>query len=164
MDGAVLPGVVHGILIFALLALVLGWAAGSRRTTRRLLTSLPVAGLLLAAAFFPLAGVLGYLGSLLATWTGMWLALAVLERWARGEGAALSASLARGLLAAIGSGLAFWAVSGMWTDPAFAGGLGLRLFYWTFAFLPGFLALLMGRGPSPTAEESSPGDNARRRG
>jgi hypothetical protein len=52
-------------------------------------------------------------------------------------------ALVRGALAAVGSGMAFWAVSGMWTDPAFAGGFVVRFVYWTFAFIPGFAALLV---------------------
>lgn len=142
-DGAVLPGVVHGILVFLLLALVLGWAAESRQVTWRLVRWLPLAGLLLAAAFYPLAHLLGYLGALLATWFGMWVTLAFLQRWARDGVETVATTLVRGLVAATSSGLAFWAVSGMWTDPAFSGGFGLRLSYWTFAFLPGFLALIL---------------------
>ena len=76
----------------------------------------------------------------------MWLALALLIRRAQGgEGSAGQAAL-RGIAAAILSGLTFWAVSGMWTHPAHETGYGLRLLYWTVAFLPGLLALLSG-GP-----------------
>lgn len=134
------------MLFFVALALVLGWAANNRLVTTRLLTTLPPTGLVLAAAFYPLARVIGYLGALLVTWTGMWLALALLQRRARGgEGSAREAVL-RGTAAALGSGLAFWAVSGMWTRPAHETGYGLRFAYWTVAFLPGMLALLS-KGP-----------------
>ncbi len=145
-DGAVLPGVIHGVLIFALLAVVLGRIAATAGATRRLLATLPIAGLALAAAFYPLARATGYLAALLVTWIGMWLALALLLRWARRDGEALSRALARGLFAALGSGLAFWAVSGMWTDPAAHSSYLLRLVYWTFAFAPGFAALLLFSG------------------
>ncbi len=141
-DGAVLPGVIHGVLVFLILALILGLAAKSRTALRRLLLSLPIAGLLLAAAFYPLAHVLGYLGALLATWIAMWLTLALLQRWARDHTEAVQRALLRGLVAAVASGLAFWAVSGIWTDPTIQTSYLLRVVYWTFAFFPGFLALL----------------------
>ncbi len=147
-DGAVLPGVVHGVVFFAALAFALGGAARSREAMRRLLWTLPVAGLLLAAAFYPLAYAVGYLGALLVTWTLMWLALALLQRWARGGEESARRAVTRGLIAAVGSGLAFWAVSGMWTRPAGETGYPLRLVYWTFAFLPGLLALFLGRRPA----------------
>lgn len=145
-DGAVGPGVVHGVVIFLILAVVLGWASGVSGTTRRLLMTLPLAGLLIAAAFYPLALVFEYLGGLLVTWVAMWLALATLFRWARGGGEGLGRALARGGLAASLSGLAFWAISGIWTDPSPEPvSYALRAGYWTFAFFPGFAALLVGQ-------------------
>lgn len=150
-DGAVVPGIVHGVLFFVLLALVLGGSAGSGRATRRLLVTLPLAGLVLAAAFYPLAYAIGYLGALLATWVGMWLALAFLQRWAGWSGEPAGRALLRGLLAAASSGAAFWMVSGMWTAPAAETGYALRLVFWTFAFLPGMAALLVARGSGETA-------------
>ena len=148
-DGAVVPGVIHGVLFFAALAVALGWAVGEPRAIGRLLRTLPLAGLVLAAAFYPLATVAGYLGALLLTWTGMWLALALLLRRALGSVRTARAALVRGLLAAVGSGVAFWAVSGMWTRPAVETGYTLRLLYWTLALLPGLAALLLARRPSP---------------
>jgi hypothetical protein len=51
-------------------------------------------------------------------------------------------AIGRGLLAAIVSGLAFYAISGIWTRPPREGPNYLYNFgAWTFAFLPGFLAL-----------------------
>ena len=40
-------------------------------------------------------------------------------------------------------GLAFWAVSGMWTAPERHESYALRFIYWSLAFLPGFAALLI---------------------
>ena len=141
-DGAVVPGILHGLVIFAVLALVLGWAAGSRRTSSRLLGSLPPAGLLIAAAFYPIAGLTGYLTALLISWIAMWLALALLQGWARGGGETVARAIARGLLSAVASGLAFWSISRIWTDPGAAPSYALRLLHWTWAFLPGFAVLL----------------------
>lgn len=145
-DGAVLPGVVHGVLVFLLVAGILGWAAGSARALGRLVLTLPPAGLALAAAFYPLASALGYLGALLATWVAMWLILALIQRWARSAGETVAVALARGLLAALTSGVAFWLVSGMWTRPDLDIGYPLRFAAWTLAFLPGFAALLLPLG------------------
>ena len=142
-DGSIVAGVVHGAVIFLVLAAVLAWAAGSRRAALRLLPSLPVVGVLLAAVFYPLAWTIGYLGALIVTWVVMWLALAALQRWARGDGQPFGRTALRGLLAAIGSGLAFWAISGIWTDPSSSPSYLWRFACWTFAFLPGFLALLL---------------------
>lgn len=142
-DGAVLPGVAHGVVIFLLLAAVLSWCAGTRRAWRRLTLSLPGVGLLIAAAFYPIALVVGYLPALLVTWIAMWLCLALLQRWARDSDEGFRRAIVRAGLAAIGSGLAFWMISGIWTDPARADtGLLVRFFLWSFAFLPGFSALL----------------------
>ena len=99
--------------------------------------------MLLAAVFYPLAGAIGYLGALIVTWVAMWLALAALQRWARGASESLGLTALRGLLAALGSGLAFWAISGIWTNPAANPSYLWRFACWTFAFLPGFLGLLL---------------------
>ena len=140
-DGAVVPGVAHGALFFLIVAAVLARAAGTRLAARRLLPTLPLAGLVIAASFYPIAKRVGYLAALLATWTMMWLTLALLQRWARADGESLGTTLSRALLAALASGLAFWAVSGLWTDPSLEAGYPIRLLYWTFAFLPGHLSM-----------------------
>lgn len=144
-DGAVVPGIVHGVLIFALLALALGAFSGRRRALPRLMAALPALGLLIAAAFYPLAYLVGYLGALLATWVAMWMGLALAQRWAVARGESLRRAAVRGGLAAIGSGLAFWSISGIWTDPSPEPDYWLRWVQWAYAFLPGFLALLLGR-------------------
>jgi hypothetical protein len=54
----------------------------------------------------------------------------------------------RGVVAAILSGLAFYAISGIWTRPSPEGPNYVRNFLsWTFAFFPGFAALFMVRLP-----------------
>jgi len=144
-DGAVIPGVVHGLLIFLLLAVVLGLAAGEKLALRRLLFTLPLSGLVIAASFYPIAMVVGYIGGLLVTWAAMWLTLALLQRWSRSRTEPLGRSLARAGAAMILSGLAFWAISGIWTGAAQQPvNYIVRAGYWAFAFLPGFLALLVG--------------------
>ena len=156
-DGAVLPGVLHGVVIFAALAFVLAASAGTRRAWRVLLPSLPLAGLVIAAAFYPIAMAVGYLNGLLVTWVAMWLSLALLQRIARDRSEQASRSLLRGGLAAVGSGLAFWAVSGMWTQPSPTINYAWHFLCWTFAFLPGFCALLIGWSANETDGPSDSG-------
>ena len=148
-DGAVVPGVVHGDVIFLILAAVLAWNIGTWRAAWRLLPVLPGVGIVLAAVFYPAAAVLGYLGALLVTWVLMWLATAALQRLARGGVETWPRTLLRGAAAAVGSGLAFWAISGIWTNPSPGGpSYPWHFVCWTFAFLPGFLALLLDQ-PAP---------------
>ncbi|MEL7060070.1 MAG: hypothetical protein AAGN46_08600 [Acidobacteriota bacterium] len=146
-DGAVVPGILHGLIVFFVIACVLAWAArrsGHARGGQRLLWQLPVAGALLAASFYPLFFVLGYLGALLATWVGMWWAIAALQRRARGSAESWGRVAARASIAAVASGLAFWAISGLWTNPSPGGpDLPVHVASWSFAFLPGFVAMLL---------------------
>jgi hypothetical protein len=143
-DGAIVPGVVHGVIIFVALAVSLGRGTGRRGATRYLLLRLPLAGLVIAALFYPLAYVVGYLPALIVSWVVMWLALAIFLSRARGGGEAFSVVLARALVAAITSGFAFWAISGIWTDADPESiKVFVRFLQWTLAFLPGFAALLV---------------------
>lgn len=141
-DGALLPAIVHGVAIFIVLALVLGRSARTRNATTKLLASLPLVGLLLAAAFYPLAAITGYLTALILSWLAMWLALAILQSWASGRMETPSVICLRAAIAAVGSGLAFWTISGIWTDPPADPDYALRLLAWIWAFLPGFVGLL----------------------
>ncbi len=145
-DGAIVPAIVHGSIVFLALAGVLAGCAGTRRAARVLLPVLPAAGMLLAAVFYSLARLLGYLAALVLSWIAMWLITAGLQRLARGGVESAGATVLRGAAAALASGLAFWAISGMWTSPSPDGPNVLWHFAcWTFAFLPGFLAMLLGQ-------------------
>jgi hypothetical protein len=78
----------------------------------------------------------------------LWAGFAFLHGRALGEPrTSVSEVLLRGTIAAVASGLAFYAISGIWSHPHRAGGPDyLRNFgSWTVAFLPGFLALLVRR-------------------
>ena len=116
-DGDPVAGIAHGALFVVALAAALGGSAGSWTATRRLLLALPIVGVTIAAAFYPLVVVVGYLGALLVTWVLMWLTLALAQRWARAEGEPARRAVIRGAAAAIGSGLAFYGVSDLWTAP-----------------------------------------------
>lgn len=157
-DGALVPAIVHGALIFLALAaaLALGTDAARRRSAWSLLAfALPILGIAIAAIFYPLAMLVGYLVALLLSWVAMWLGTATIQRAALGGVETLGRAWLRGALAALGSGLAFWAISDIWTRPAPGGpNYAWHFFAWTLAFLPGFLALFLFQ-PRPTAEPAT---------
>jgi hypothetical protein len=77
-------------------------------------------------------------------WFATWIALGLLNEYLARHEIRIRSSLARGLLAAAGSGLAFYLVSGIWRPFDPQGWDYLTHFgAWTVAYLPGFAALLM---------------------
>jgi hypothetical protein len=90
--------------------------------------------------------VMGY-AAMFVLWMALWIAFGVLDGRGLGEPRrSMASSLVRGVLAAAGSGAAFYAISGIWQrHPSGAGDYAYRFACWTFAFLPGFLALLARR-------------------
>jgi len=134
-------GLIHGALLFLVLGGFLGVVRG--RLWRGALGGAGV-GLAAAAGFYAAAPLLGR-AAMFVSWMALWVGLAFLDAWALAR-APLSArsALARGALAAATSGLAFYAISGIWTRPS-PGGPDYPVHFacWTIAFLPGFLALLL---------------------
>ena len=135
-------GLAHGALLGAAIGLVLGLARG------RAIAGLVGGGAIVLGAalgFYALRPLLGY-SAMLVLWMALWLAFGLLGgRWLGSRHSATEA-LARGIVAAVGSGLAFYLVSGIWSrfDPRtidYAYNFGC----WTLAFLPAFLALLLER-------------------
>jgi hypothetical protein len=104
-----------------------------------------------AAGFYGLAPFVGY-SAMFVLWVALWAAFGALE--ARGLGVPflpLPEALIRGLLAAIGSGVAFYLISGIWTHPRPGGPDYVHHFFcWTIPFLPAFVFLLA-RRPGPPA-------------
>jgi len=80
-------------------------------------------------------------------WMALWAAFGFLiGRGLGGPPSRTGEALARGGLAAIGSGLAFYLISGIWSRPPPGGpDYAYHFLCWTVAFLPGFLALLVRR-------------------
>ena len=140
----VVNGIVHG----ATMCLALGLALGAPRgqAARGAAAGLGV-GVAAAASFYVLAMAMGY-SAMFVSWMALWMGFGLLHGRALGEPrTSVPEALVRGAVAAVGSGLAFWAISGIWSHPHREGGPDyLRNFgSWTTAFLPGFLALLVRR-------------------
>jgi hypothetical protein len=140
----VVLGLLHGLALCLAIGLYLGLPR------RRVLTGVlggAAIGLGAAVFFYVLAPLLGF-GAMFPAWMAFWIALAVLQGRGMGEPKApLTEIVVRGLVAALASGLAFYAISGIWTRPAPGGPDYPRHFLsWAFAFLPGFLALGLRRG------------------
>lgn len=137
-------GLAHGTVLFLVLGAWLG--AGSRRVASGAAAGAAI-GFGAAAGFYALAPWLGY-AAMFAVWFLLWIAVAVLASRLAARPRAPRETLLRGLSAAFGSGLGFWAISGIWTSPSPGGPDYLRHFAaWCVAFLPGFLALHLHRAP-----------------
>ena len=81
-----------------------------------------------------------------AAWMLLWILFALLQRWLdRFED--VTTALLRGAVAALCSGVAFYLISGIWTDEHGVPNPIVRLGYWAFAFVPGFVALFFRRWP-----------------
>ena len=138
----VFNGIAHGALMCLCIGAILG--ARSGRLVPGVIAG-PLIGVLAAASFYALAPTFRY-GAMLPAWMLFWICFALLQRWF--TGGSLGAALGRGVVAAVLSGLAFYAISGIWTRPSPGGPNYLVHFvYWSFAFLPGFLSLFVGASP-----------------
>jgi hypothetical protein len=149
-------GLVHGMTLLSAAGGVLGWHAGRIGWG---LAGGAAAGLLAAASFYLAAYFrFGYLGALIAAWIVLWQLFAVLNaQLAEGIHHDARRAGARGLTAAVFSGTAFWLISGIWTEHEPGGPDYLWNFAcWTFAYLPGFAALLLFPGSPARAGRSHP--------
>lgn len=135
-------GMIHGTLLFCAIGLFLGTLegrAGAGAVAGALI------GALAAGAFYLLTPLVGF-SAMFVSWFGVWIALGFLQACLSDLGTADREMLARGAIAAAASGLAFFAISGIWRpfDPQgwdYATHLGA----WAFAYFPGFTALLVHR-------------------
>lgn len=133
--------VAYGLAHGAVMCLCLGIAIGvqTRRPVPATLAG-PVIGVIAAGAFYLLAPWLR-LAAMFPAWMLLWMLFALLQQRLLG-GERLAAAAGRGAAAAILSGLAFYAISGIWTGPSHDTPMPvIRFGAWSFAFLPGFLAL-----------------------
>jgi hypothetical protein len=146
-----LHGVLHGAALLTAVGGVLGASAG------RFVGGLPLgaaAGVAGALAYYALRPALGGYGAMIAAWASLWLMLALfdgllLRRPRRG----LGEIAARGLIAAVAGGLAFYGVvATLWGDtPGVERNYFKQFAAWAMAWAPGILALTIGRNDkSPT--------------
>ena len=135
-------GITHGILLFLVAGLVLGVPA--RRPAAGAAAGALV-GALAAASFYVLAPALGY-SAMYVSWVGLWVALAAAHARLHARAARTTEMVTRGATAAVGSGLAFYAISGIWRpfDPS-GWDYAVHFGAWTIAYLPGFAALYVVR-------------------
>ena len=130
-------GLLHGALICLLIGGLIGWRAG--RVAGGLAAG-PVIGFLAAGVFYLLAPWMRYY-AMFPAWMFFWICFALLQKQLQRE-PSWTPAIGRGLIAATVSGLAFYLISGIWTNPPRGGPNYLyNLGAWTFAFLPGFAAL-----------------------
>jgi hypothetical protein len=130
-------GLVHGAVMCLCIGAVIGLRAG--RLAAGALAG-PIVGVVAAGAFYLLAPWLRW-SAMLPAWMLFWVLFALLQHRLGGAEPGHRA-LVRGVAAAVLSGLAFYAISGIWTNHATGGpDYPVNFASWTFAFLPGFLAL-----------------------
>lgn len=140
-------GFAHGLLLFCAIGLVFGTLAG--RPAPGGLAGAAI-GAAAAGGFYLLSPLLGF-SAMFPVWFGAWIALGWTYALLSGGGAGPGVVLARGAMAAAASGLAFYLIAGIWMpfDPEGWDYL-LHFAAWTFAYFPGFAALLT-RRRSPIA-------------
>ena len=134
-------GLAHGGLLFLCIGAYLGAIEG--RTGKGALSGALI-GVAAAGMFYLLAPFAGY-SIMFVVWVFIWLALAVLAgRSVRtSRRGSWRGTIGRGAVAMIGSGLGFYAISGIWRpfDPQ-GWDYATHWVSWTVAYLPAFLALL----------------------
>ena len=139
-------GLVHGALVLGVLGLVLARLAGAKRPAIAGVGGVLI-GVLSAALFYVLYLAVGN-AALVVAWMALWVAFAFLTDLAAPAHEPPSRRLARGLAAAVLSGIPFFVLvaGAMWLSAHDPGPLYLRnVAYWLVAFLPGFAALLLWR-------------------
>jgi hypothetical protein len=135
-----LYGLVHGAVLFLTVGFCLGVTAG-----RPVIGAAGGAliGFSAAAGFYVLQPVIGYSG-MFVMFVGLWVALGMLNGRVLQPRNAMGAVLVRSVLAAIGSGLGFYAISAIWFPFKPRGwDYAVHFACWTIAYLPGFAALLV---------------------
>ena len=135
-------GLAHGTVLFLALGLFLGVVSG--RPAAGAIGG-AVVGLLAAGLYYLLAPAIAFSAMFLA-WFAVWIALAVVYGRLQGGPVNAGTVISRGVIAAIGSGLAFYLISGIWR-PFNPQGWDYLVHFaaWTLAYLPGFGSLLLSR-------------------
>ena len=135
----VLHGIVHGAAMCLVLGLVIGWR--TRQIAAGAIAG-PIIGVVAALSFYALVPWMRY-WAMLPAWMLFWLLFAILQQ-RLGRDESMSVALRRGIAAALLSGAAFYAISGIWMNPPPTPRYGVNFASWVFAFFPGFMALFIG--------------------
>ena len=145
-----LYGLAHGTLLFLTVGSCLGAAAGRALTGA---AGGAAIGFAAAAGFYLLRPFIGYSG-LFVMFVGLWVALGLLNGRVLQPAGTIGEAFFRSVLAAIGSGLGFYAISGIWFPFRPHGwDYAIHFIYWTLAYLPGFAALLVREPQAITAPQ-----------
>ena len=146
---SIATGIIHGAVLLTAVGAVLGLDAG------RVVKGLPIgalAGVGGALTYYLLVALVDrrtYGSAIPLSWVALWLIVAVLDgRWLRAPARRSWREIAaRGVLAAMLSGLAFFLVMNtLWGRPPATGRNYLVQFAaWVVAWAPGLLALTLGR-------------------
>src|SRR5437762_4866153 len=135
-------GLAHGLILFLTVGLCLGLPA--RRPIAGAIGG-AVVGLSSAGLFYVLQPFIGY-SALFVLFVALWIELGLLTGRVLQRRDSMRVVLIRSVLAAVGSGIGFYAISGIWFPFNPKGWDYAKHFaYWTIAYLPGFAALLVGR-------------------
>ncbi len=134
-------GMIHGALLCLAIGLTLGALSGGGRALIEGAMGLTVVGVIAAATFYLLFGLIGW-AAMFLSWMLLFMLTALLDRRWRRPDEPMPRTFVRGLVAAIASGLAFYAISGIWLSPDPTGPhYGGRLVRWALPFLVGFAPL-----------------------
>ena len=133
-------GLVHGLVLFLTVGLCLGMPA--RRPIAGALGG-AIVGLTSAGLFYVIQPLVGYAPAMFILFFALWIELGILTGRVLQQRDSIGAVLARSAIAAVGSGLGFYAISGIWFPFNPQGwDYAVHFVYWTIAYLPGFAALL----------------------
>jgi hypothetical protein len=134
-------GLAHGLILFLTVGLCLGLPA--RKPVAGAIGG-AIVGLSSAALFYVIQPAIGYATAMFVLFFALWVALGLLTGRILQRRDSIRVVLICSALAAIGSGLGFYAISGIWFPFSPHGwDYAKHFLYWTIAYLPGFAALLV---------------------
>src|SRR5262249_54567793 len=132
-------GFAHGLILFLTVGFCLGRPAGKPFAGA---IGGAVVGLSSTGFFYLLQPFIGY-SALFVLFVALWIELGLLAGRILQQRDSMRTVLLRSVAAAVGSGLGFYAISGIWFPFNPKGwDYATHFVYWTMAYLPGFLALL----------------------